>query len=75
MKDIFLIVDSLLPEELRKSQSLISYATTGQISLNRKLLKSQGINLSAIREKILSIKVDGEPFFKDVIISNKDIDF
>lgn len=61
---IFREVNSLLNG---KPGSLINFMTEGQISLNQELMKENSITEKDIRAKLLSIKVNDKPFFKDVL--------
>ena len=62
-------IHSLLPEG--NTDSLINYATIGQISLNKEMLKKHNISEEEVRNKIKMISVDGKPFFKEVILKSE----
>ena len=66
MKELVSEINSLLPQEARQNESLISFMTIAQISLNHDTLKKYSITEEQIINKILSIKVNQKPFFKGI---------
>ncbi len=65
-------INTLLPEEVQNSNlNLVNWMTVGQVSLNRELMQKYNISLKLIKEKILNMKVEGKPFFKDVILKEE----
>lgn len=67
VEEIITEVDKLLPADVAASDSLITFMTVGQISLNKKLMAAHNISLEQIRSRILAIKPEGRKFFKDVL--------
>ncbi len=66
MKELVAVINTLLPEKVRNTESLISFMTIAQISLNHEVLKKNSITKEQIVDKIMSIKVNHKPFFKKV---------
>jgi predicted AlkP superfamily pyrophosphatase or phosphodiesterase len=60
-------IQTLLPESARLTENLVFFYTTGQISLNKDVMKKYGISTFQIKKKIESIQVDGKFFFKSVL--------
>ncbi|MCX8169912.1 MAG: alkaline phosphatase family protein, partial [Candidatus Methanomethyliaceae archaeon] len=62
-------LNTLLPQEaIAKNESLVTKMTVAQVSLNHNVIYTYNISMESIRKKILSMKVDGKKFFKDVIL-------
>jgi predicted AlkP superfamily pyrophosphatase or phosphodiesterase len=68
ISDFIKEVNTLLPESIRDQEMIIRKMTVAQISLNHDLIKKYNISEEDIVNKILSIRVEGKPFFKDVVI-------
>jgi hypothetical protein len=66
MKELVTEINTLLPENIREAESLISFMTIAQISLNHEVLKKYSITERQIADKIMSIEVNHKPFFKKV---------
>lgn len=66
IKEFIHEVNSLLPQEAQKVESLIQFMAIAQISLNHDVMKKYSITEDMIIKKILSIQVNGKPFFKTV---------
>lgn len=66
LKEFVTEVNSLLPEEFRKTESLISQMAIGQVSLNEDTMKKYSISEKQIKDKILDLKVNNKYFFKKV---------
>ena len=60
-------VDKLLPPAVAATESLITFMTVGQVSLNKKLMVAHNITLEQVRARIMAIKPEGRAFFKDVL--------
>jgi len=57
----------LLPEKVRKTESVIRWITHSQLSLNQDIMEKYRITKEDVRAAILSIKVNEKPFFRQVI--------
>ncbi|TGN20338.1 alkaline phosphatase family protein [Leptospira idonii] len=57
---------TLLPEEKRKNQSVVKWITHSQLSLNRDVMKENGISEEQVIEKIKRLTVNDKPFFRKV---------
>ena len=66
--EVFKEVNSLLPAGAE--DDLIRFLTVGQISLNHGSLKTHNISEKQVKDKILGIRVNGRPFFKQVLSAN-----
>lgn len=60
-------IDTLLPSDVRQNHSLIKFMTVGQISLNHDLMKAHSITEEQVRNRLLAIQADGQPFFRRVL--------
>ncbi|HMV46095.1 MAG TPA: alkaline phosphatase family protein, partial [Leptospiraceae bacterium] len=66
IKELIHEVNSLLPESSQKTESLIKFMAIAQISLDHDVMTKHSITEEMIIRKILSIQVNGKPFFKNV---------
>lgn len=66
-------IDKLLPPDVAANESLVTFMTVGQISLNKKLMAAHNITLEQVRARIMAIKPEGRAFFKDVL-TRSDLD-
>ncbi|HRP68946.1 MAG TPA: alkaline phosphatase family protein, partial [Turneriella sp.] len=72
IEEIYAAVDALLPQDVAAKESLINFATVGQISLNHALMQQYNIPLEKIRTTILNLRPQGRTFFKE-ILTRKDL--
>jgi predicted AlkP superfamily pyrophosphatase or phosphodiesterase len=67
VEEVIAEIDKLLPEAAAANDSLVTFMTVGQISLNKKLMAAHNITLEQVRSRIQAIRSDGKRFFKDVL--------
>lgn len=67
VEEVIATVDTLLPAEVAKNETLVNFMTVGQVSLNHALMKKHNISTDAIREKILAISPEGKKFFRNIL--------
>jgi predicted AlkP superfamily pyrophosphatase or phosphodiesterase len=67
VEEVIAEIDKLLPEAVAANESLVTFMTVGQISLNKKLMAAHNITLEQVRSRIQAIRSDGKRFFKDVL--------
>lgn len=60
-------IDSLLPADVAKNQSLVKKMTVAQISLNHDLMQKYGITDRQVAQKIIDITVNNQKFFAGVL--------
>lgn len=68
--DLIEEIQFLLPSHVRKKEYLVNYYTTGQISLNKKVMEKYKISTFQIQKAIESIKVNNKEFFYKVLRSS-----
>ncbi len=73
VEEVIAEIDKLLPAEIAANESLVTFMTVGQVSLNKKLMAAHNITLEQVRERIMAIKPEGKKFFKD-ILTRRDLD-
>jgi predicted AlkP superfamily pyrophosphatase or phosphodiesterase len=67
VEEVIAEIDKLLPEAVAANESLVTFMTVGQVSLNKKLMAAHNITLEQVRSRIQAIRSDGKRFFKDVL--------
>jgi predicted AlkP superfamily pyrophosphatase or phosphodiesterase len=67
VEEVIAEIDKLLPEAVAANDSLVTFMTVGQISLNKKLMAAHNITLEQVRSRIQAIRSDGKRFFKEVL--------
>lgn len=73
VEEVITEIDKLLPAEVAANDSLVTFMTVGQVSLNKKLMATHNVTLEQVRARIMTIKPDGKTFFKDVL-TRRDLD-
>jgi len=73
VEEVIAEIDKLLPAEVAANESLVTFMTVGQVSLNKKLMAAHNITLEQVRARIMAIKPEGKAFFKDVL-TRRDLD-
>jgi len=72
VEEVIATIDTLLPADAAKTESLVTFMTVGQVSLNRPLMQKHNVSLEAIITKIMNIYPDGKKFFR-TILTRKDL--
>jgi predicted AlkP superfamily pyrophosphatase or phosphodiesterase len=67
VEEVIAEIDKLLPEAVAANESLVTFMTVGQVSLNKKLMAAHNITLEQVRSRIKTIKPEGKLFFRDVL--------
>ncbi|MFZ5628275.1 MAG: alkaline phosphatase family protein [Spirochaetota bacterium] len=67
VEEVITEIDKLLPPAVAANESLVTFMTVGQVSLNKKLMAAHNITLEQVRSRIKTIKPEGKLFFKDVL--------
>lgn len=67
VEEVITEIDKLLPPAVAANESLVTFMTVGQVSLNKRLMAAHNITLEQVRSRIMTIKPEGRLFFKDVL--------
>lgn len=72
VEEVIAEIDRLLPPEVAAEQSLVTFMTVGQVSLNRNLMAQHNITLEQISARLMAIRPEGKYFFR-TILTRKDL--
>lgn len=67
VEEVIGAVDKLLPASVAANESLVTFMTVGQVSLNHKLMAAHSITVDQVRANIAALRAGGKPFFREIL--------